>query len=85
CGLALPALALPLRDHARRPRWNPVLQWLTVLALAGGCLLVALPIGRLLALPVFPTAAGLAIVLTAFLVSRRYRSTLRAPFAFPAG
>jgi len=85
CGLALPVLALPLRDHARRPRWNPVLQWLTTLALAGACLLAAMPVGRLLDLPVFPTAAGLAIALTAFLVSRRYRSMLRAPFAFPAG
>lgn len=85
CGLALPALILPLRDHAHRSRWNPVLQWLAVLALAGACLLAAIPVGRLLALPVFPTAAGLAIALTAFQVARRYRAMLRAPFAFPVG
>lgn len=85
CGLALPALALPLRDHAYRPRWNPVLQWLLVLALAGACLIAALPVGRLLALPVFPTAGVFAVALTALLVSRRYRFMLHAPFAFPAG
>lgn len=85
CGLALPALLLPLRDHARRPRWNPVLQWLCVVALAGACLLAAMPIGRLLGLPIFPTGGGLAIALTAVLVARRYRFVRHAPFAFPAG
>ena len=85
CGLALPALVLPLRDHAYRPRWNSVLQWLLVVALAGGCLLVALFAARLLDLPVLPTGAGLAIALTAVLVSRRYRSMTYAEFAFPAG
>lgn len=84
-GLALPALLLPLRDHARRPHWNPVLQWLLVVALASGCLLAGLFGGRLLALPVLPTGAGLAVVLTAFMVARRYRSMAHAPFAFPAG
>lgn len=84
-GLALPALILPLRDHARRPHWNPVLQWLLVLAIAGACLLVAVFTGRILALPIFPTAAGFSLVLTAVLTMRRYRSMLRTPFAFPAG
>lgn len=88
-GLALPALLLPLRDHARRPRWNPVLQWLLVLALAGACLLAvllvrwALPLP--LALPVFAVAAALAVALTACLALRRCRLLARAPFAFPAG
>ena len=85
CGLALPALVLPLRDHARRSRWNSVLQWLLVVALAGGCLLVALFAAQLLNLPVLPTGAGLAMALTAVLVSRRYRSLTYAAFAFPAG
>jgi len=84
-GLALPALALPLRDHARRPRLNPVVQWLLVLALAGACLLVAVFIERILKLPIFPTAAGFSVVLTAVLTARRYRFMLKAPFAFPAG
>ncbi len=84
-GLALPALTLPLRDHARRPRLNPVLQWLLVLALAGACLLVAVFIERILTLPIFPTAAGFSVVLTAVLTARRYRFMLKAPFAFPAG
>ncbi|WP_306395782.1 hypothetical protein [Telluria beijingensis] len=85
CGLALPALVFPLRDHARRPRWNPVLQWLLSVALAGGCLLVALFAGRLLDLPALPTAAGLGVALTAVLAAYRYRAMTRAPFAFPAG
>lgn len=84
-GLALPALVLPLRDHARRPRLNPVVQWLLVLAVAGSCLLVAVLAGRILGLPVFPTAAGFSLVLTAVLTARRYRSMLEASFAFPAG
>jgi hypothetical protein len=85
CGLSLPALLLPLRDHARRPQWNPVLQWLLVMALAGGSLLAALFVGRLLGLPAFPVSAGLAMGLTALMATRRYLSLARAPFAFPAG
>lgn len=84
CALALPALALPLRDHARRPRWNPVLQWLLVAALALACLLLALLARQVLAAPALPTAAGLAVVLTVTLVARRYRAMVRAPCAFPA-
>ncbi|MGF6273986.1 hypothetical protein ABIB38_002364 [Massilia sp. UYP11] len=83
--LALPVLILPLREHARRPRWNSVVQWLLVLAIAGACLLAGLFVGRILDLPVFPTAAGLSVVLTAVLTVRRYRSMIRGPFAFPAG
>lgn len=83
--LALPALVLPLRDHARRPRWNPVVEWLLVLAIAGACLVVAVFVQVILTLPVFPTAAGFSIVLTALLTARRYRSMIRASFAFPAG
>ena len=85
CCLALPALVLPLRDHARRARSNAVLQWLLALAISGACLLLAIPAARLAMLPVLPTAAGLAIALTAFLAWRRYRAMLDAPFAFPAG
>ncbi|MDY0974038.1 hypothetical protein SOM61_03605 [Massilia sp. CFBP9012] len=85
CCLALPVLVLPLRDHARRPISNSVLQWLLALAISGACLLLAIPVARLAILPVLPTGAGLAVVLTALLVSRNYRAMLRAPFAFPAG
>ena len=85
CGLALPALVLPLRDHAHRPRWNSVLQWLLTVGLAAACLLAAWLMGRLSALPVFPTAAGLSIALTVVLVARRYAAMVRAPCAFPAG
>lgn len=85
CCLALPTLILPLRDHARRPRSNAVLQWLLALAVSGVCLLVAIPIARLAILPVLPTGAGLVIALTAFLVARRYRSMVHAAVAFPAG
>lgn len=85
CGLATPALVLPLRDHARRPRWSPVLQWLGLVALAGACLLAGLLARAALTLPVLPTAAALAVSLTIVLALRRYRSVLRAPFALPAG
>lgn len=85
CSLALPALVLPLRDHARRPRWNAVLQWLLVMALAGGCLLIGLFLGRLLGLPILPTGAILAIALTVVVAARRYCFMTRAAFAFPAG
>lgn len=85
CCLALPVLVLPLRDHARRPRTNAVLQWLLALAISGLCLLLAIPAARLAMLPVLPTAAGFAAATTAVLVSRRYRLMVRAPFAFPAG
>lgn len=85
CCLALPVLVMPLRDHARRPRRNAVLQWLLALAISGACLLLAIPAARLAMLPVLPTAAAFAIALTALLVSRRYRFMVRAPVAFPAG
>lgn len=83
--LALPTLILPLRDHARRPHWNPVLQWLLALAITGACLLAAVFVRGMLTLPVFPTAALFSVLLTMILAARRYRSMMRSPFAFPAG
>lgn len=85
CCLALPTLVMSLRDHARRPRWNPVLQWLLALAMGGACLLLAILPARLAGLPILPTAAGLAVALTGVVAVRRYRDMVRAPFAFPAG
>jgi len=84
-GLVLPTLILPLRDHARRSRWNSVLQWLLVLAIAGACLLVGVFGRSILGLPVFSTAAVFAVLLTVALTVRRYAFMIRAPFALPAG
>ena len=84
-GLALPALILPLRDHARRSRWNSVLQWLLVVAIAGACLLVGVFGRAILGLPVFSTAAVFSVLLTVVLTARRYGSMIRSPFALPAG
>ncbi|MDY0962934.1 hypothetical protein [Massilia sp. CFBP9026] len=84
-GLALPTLIMPLRDHARRSRWNSVLQWLLVLVIAGACLLVGVFGRAILGLPVFSTAAVFAVLLTVVLAARRYRAMLRSPFALPAG
>lgn len=84
-GLVLPTLIMPLRDHARRSRWNSVLQWLLVLAIAGACLLVGVLVRAVLGLPVFLTAAVIAVLLTVVLAARRYRAMIRSPFALPAG
>ena len=85
CCLALPTMILPLRNHAHRSRYNSVLQWLLGLAIAGVCLLVAVVVRGVLALPVFPIAAVFSVLLVVAMTARRYRSMVRAPFAFPAG
>ena len=85
CCLALPILVVPLYNQARRPRYNPVLQWLLAIALAGACLLLAVGFRYVLNFPVFPTAAALTIVLTAVLAIGRVGAMIRAPFALPAG
>jgi len=84
-GLVLPTLILPLRDHARRSRWNSVLQWLLVVAIAGACLLVGVFGRAILGLPVFLTAAVFSVLLTVVLTVRRYGFMIRSPFALPAG
>jgi hypothetical protein len=81
--MALPAVALSLRDHARRV-------WLTG---AGGFLLALLMltsmgiafVGAYFGVRAMPVVAGCALLLTAVAVLRGLRVMEAAPYAFPAG
>jgi len=85
CGMTLPALALMLRDHARRTHWGPV--FLVLLAIMLSCIgpLAGIVGVKLLGLPFWPTATAIALVLTAVLVRQRWHLMCEAPIAFPAG
>lgn len=81
--MALPAVALSLRDHARR----------TVLTGIGAVLLVAslvmsmgfAMVGAYVGARAVPVVAGCALLLAALAVVRGLRVMEAAPFAFPAG
>jgi hypothetical protein len=81
--MALPAVALSLRDHARR----------SLLTGAGGVLLVVSLVvsmcmafvGTYVGARAVPVVAGCALVLAAIAVVRGLRVMEAAPFAFPAG
>jgi len=82
--LALPLVALPLRDHAASGRSGVVGVLLVLLSFAAD-LLLAFPIGRVTGLPVMAVAALLGIA-TALLALRHGLRTMQgAPCAFPAG
>lgn len=85
CCLVLPFINLPLRNHARRPRWNAVLQWLLTAAAGGACLLAGVFMAAVSGFPVLLTAAAVSVVATACFAARRFHTMVRAPFAFPAG
>jgi len=84
CCMALPSLALGLRDHARAPSWSIAFVWL----LAIGVALIGPLVGALLylvfGLPFWLCATVAAIVLAAALVRQRLRLVERAPWALPA-
>ena len=84
CCMTLPALALVLRDHARRPRIHMFILWLAaaMLSLVG---LVAGALGAaLFGAPPVATGAVVGIVLAVVLVGWRLRRTVSLPFALPA-
>lgn len=85
CCLALPMMAVSLRNHARRaPLRGTVLTVLfagsSVLCLAGGAVAHGV-----LGLPLMPVAALAALVLAVAAMLRGLRRMEHAPFAFPAG
>jgi hypothetical protein len=85
CCMVLPALAMSLRDHARRTASSVLLVLLLFIAL--GCvgpLAGAIGVG-LLGLPFWPVATLAALALTVVLVQHRWRAMCAAPIAFPAG
>lgn len=85
CCLALPLLATPLRDHARRAgsgEWRFVL-WQGVSLAA--CFLAGIGAQRLLGTPVLPVAALASVALAAASVAWRWRRLAAAPHAFPVG
>lgn len=83
CFLMLPAVAMPLRDHARRSSLAPVVAFLTGMAalicIAGG--VVGLGFGW----PALPVVAACALLLAAAALARGLRVMEAAPCAFPAG
>lgn len=83
CCMTLPALAIVLRDHARRPRWNMMLYGLVVLALSCVGPVAGMLGARQLGLPFWPTATITALMLTVVLVRHRWRLMCAAPCAFP--
>lgn len=85
CCMTLPALALVLRDHARSPRWNMLMQWLAAVGLSLVGPIVGALLARTVGLPFGPTATMIALVLAVVLVGRGLDASARAPFAFPAG
>ncbi|MCC2971504.1 hypothetical protein [Massilia sp. IC2-476] len=84
CCLALPMVALPLRDHAGR-NLSGVAGILLLLLSFTADLLLAFPIGRVTGLPVMAVAALLGIATTLFAVARGLRTMRASPCAFPAG
>ncbi|MEH6435301.1 hypothetical protein [Massilia sp. DD77] len=83
--LALPMMAVVLRDHARR---RSLRSSLAVLLLAGAvvaCLGAGAVLHKRFGLPLMPGAAAIALVLAGAVALRGWRVMTRAPFAFPAG
>lgn len=84
CCLALPMVALPLRDHAGR-NLSGVAGILLILASFAADLLLAFPIAGVTGLPVMAVAALFGIATTLVAVKHGLRTMQHAPFAYPAG
>lgn len=84
CCMALPALALALRDHARKPSWGIGFIWVLAVGLALIGPLVGAILSMLLGWPFWLSATLAAIALAALLVRQRLGLMVGAPFAFPA-
>lgn len=83
--LALPMLAVPLRDLSRR---RSLLSALSVFLLASSvvaCVAAAVALRKHFGVPLMPTAAVTALALAAACALRGWRKLVQAPFAFPAG
>lgn len=85
CCLALPMVALPLRNHAAARPPSGVVSILVLLLCFTVCLAVALGIGRMTGLPTMALAAFLGIAIAAIAAARGLRKMEAAPCAFPAG
>ncbi|VXB45792.1 hypothetical protein [Massilia sp. 9I] len=85
CCLALPMVALPLRDHAARRKQSGIVGILLVLLSFASCLVLATMTGRIMGLPVMLVAVFLGIAVTVLAVVRGLRTMEAAPCAFPAG
>ena len=85
CCLALPMVALPLRDHAAGRQLSGVPAVLLLLLCFVGCLVLAMVLAKATGLPAMALAALLGIGIAVLAVLRGLHVMAASPCAFPAG
>lgn len=85
CCLALPLVAAPLRNHARRAPSSAVIPAALLLASISLSIVVGLAVRAVTGLPLMLPAALVSIAVAAYVTARGLHVMERAPCAFPAG